>query len=115
MVSANLISNFPVMIKYTNAAHKIFGPNVDSLKGKTARRQPEVMITDITAVPRKILQLNQWVTISSDIMFVNGLYFVMIIPQWIKFTTVEYVLQWTAGILSKSLDMINDIYNKRGF
>ena len=73
------------------------------------------MITDITAVPRKILQLNQWVTISSDIMFVNGLYFVMIIPQWIKFTTVEYVLQWTAGILSKSLDMINDIYNKRGF
>ena len=39
MVHANLIANCPVTINDINAAHKIFGLNVASLKGKTSRRQ----------------------------------------------------------------------------
>ena len=67
------------------------------------------------AVIIKILQWNQRETISSDVMFVNGLDFVVIISRGIKLTTIEYVPRRMAGAITKSLDNIYDLYIKRGF
>ena len=115
MVGANLIANYHVTINDINAAHRIFGTNATSLKVKTARRQPESVMTDILAVPRQILQLNQRLTISAGVVFVNGIYFVVSISLGINFATVEYVPRRTSCVHSKSLDKIYDIYNKRDF
>ena len=85
MVRANLISNCPVIINDINASHKKIGPNIISLKEKTARKQPEAVMTGIVSVPSKILHLNQQTTIYADVMFFNRVVFVVSISQGIKF------------------------------
>ena len=102
-------------INYINADQNIFGPNVAPLKGKTALQQPKVVMKDIVSVPRKILQLNQRVTISTNFMIFNGLNFVVIISLGIKFTTVEYVPLQIDRVIAKSLNNIYDLYIKRDF
>ena len=72
-------------------------------------------MTDIVAGPRQILHLKQWVTISYDFMFVNGIASVVSISRGINFTTVDHVPRWTASVLDKSLDNIDDHSVKRGF
>ena len=72
-------------------------------------------MTEVLAVTRNILQLNQWVTISFHVMFVNWLAFVVIVSRGITFITVEYILLLTASALAKSIDKIYDLYIKHDF
>jgi hypothetical protein len=46
MVRANMIRNFPVTPTDITTSNKIFGPDVASLKVKTARQQPAPVLTD---------------------------------------------------------------------
>ena len=42
-----MIKNFPISVEDANNALEIYGPSIASLKSKTVRRTPEVVVTDI--------------------------------------------------------------------
>jgi hypothetical protein len=110
MVRSNMIHNCPVTPSIISAAHKIFGPDIASLKGKTTRRTPQPVLTDYVQIPKEILELTKDVILAVDVMFVDGILFVVSLSRKIKFTTSEYVPR-----RSKSLKKIINIYNHRGF
>ena len=70
-VKHNLINNCPITIKDIEAAEKIYGPDIAALKGKTIRKQPMQVNTDIIAVPENIKQMHHDVILGGDILFVN--------------------------------------------
>jgi hypothetical protein len=86
MVRANMIRNCPVTPSSISAAHKIFGPNIASLKGKTTRRTPQPVLTNYVQIPKEMLELNKDVTLAVDVMFVDGIPFAVSLSRKIKFT-----------------------------
>jgi hypothetical protein len=73
------------------------------------------VVTDYIEIPKAILDLNRDVTLTADVMFVDGIPFLMTNSRNIKFNTSEYVPQRTKPILIKSLNKVLNIYHKRGF
>jgi hypothetical protein len=110
MVSSNMIKNCPVTsIDITNA-NKIFGTDVATLKGKTVRMTHPPVVTDYVQIPNEIMSLNRNITLAIDLMFVNGLPFMVSISRKIKFTTVKYLLGRKQDHLVKSIRKIINLY-----
>jgi hypothetical protein len=72
-------------------AHKLFGDDVATLRGKTVRNNQDPVMADYVEIPKAILDLNKDITMAADVMFMNGPPFVTTISRKIKFTTIEYV------------------------
>jgi hypothetical protein len=115
MVCSNMIKNCPVASTDINNAEKMFGPDLATLKVKTDRRILPPVMTDYIKIPQEIIDLNRNVTITIDVMFVNGLPFLISISHKVKFTTVEYISNKMQPNIVKSIKHIISLYNKHGF
>jgi hypothetical protein len=61
------------------------------MKGKTVRATQYPVLTEYVEIPRNIVALNKDVTLTADVMFIDGHRFLVTASQNIKFTTSEYV------------------------
>jgi hypothetical protein len=115
MMSSNMIENFPVTSIDVTNANKLFGPDLATLKGNTVVITPPPVVTDYVQIPKDIMSLNRNVTLVIDIMFVNGLPFMVSIYRKIKSTTVKYLHGRNQNHLVKSIRKIINLYRQRGF
>jgi hypothetical protein len=115
MVSSNMITNCPVTPTDINAANKISGPNVASLKGKKVWVTQEPVLTSYVKVPQEIVDINKEITITADVMFVDGLGFMITSSRGVKFTTLDHVPTKSKANLINSLKKVFEIYTQRGF
>ena len=75
ILQSNQIKDCPVNVDDARIAHKIWGPSVAALKGKTVRTQPEPVTTDTILIPKAIREMHKEVTLTIDIFFVNQIPF----------------------------------------
>jgi hypothetical protein len=115
MVAGGMILNCPVTVDDVIRAHKIYGPSIAALKGKTVRRSPEPVVTDLIEIPQSILQANMKVSLSGDVFFVYQIPFFTTISRNLKFTTVENIPSRTAKQLVLAARHVLMLYRKRGF
>jgi hypothetical protein len=87
IVRSNMIKSCSVTSTDIDNAHKLFGDDIATLRGKTVRNTPYAVMADYVEIPKEILDLNKAVTIAADVMFMNGLPFGVTISRKIKFTT----------------------------
>ncbi|KAL7480351.1 hypothetical protein ACHAW6_006042, partial [Cyclotella cf. meneghiniana] len=59
--------------------------------------------------------MNRYVTVVADVMFVCGLPFLISLSRRIRFVTVEFIPNRTAGELCNALKNILKLYNRAGF
>jgi hypothetical protein len=85
------------------------------MKGKTVRRSSEPVMTAYVKIPPDILSMNNNVTLAADIMFVNGLPFMISVPRKIKMTTAEHMPNRKVPSLIKSLKKFINLYKAQGF
>ena len=71
VVDMRLIENLPIRRKALTAANKIFGPDLNALKGKTVSQKTYELQVEIASVSMAFTSLYQQVTVASDMMFVN--------------------------------------------
>jgi len=71
LTAHNLLPNNPVRREDIDAAEKIFGTNVGSLKGKTVTRAGPSTQGDVRSVPDDIMQQFRKANLLVDIMYVN--------------------------------------------
>jgi hypothetical protein len=77
MVHSNTIKSYHVTsIDMTNL-NTLLGPDLDTLKGKTARVTPPQVMMEYIQIPKEIEDLDHSMTLVIDIMFVNGLPFLV--------------------------------------
>jgi hypothetical protein len=103
MVAGGMILNCPITVADVIRAEKIYGPSIAALKGKTVRRSPDKVDTDLIEVPKAILEANTSVTPSADVFFVNTIPFFASISRNIKFTTTENIPTRTAKQLVEAV------------
>ena len=116
MVRLNMLKDCPVTNDDIRNAHAIYGPDLASIRGKTVRRAPERVVVDYVDVPRHLLSLHENVTLSADVMFVNGVPFLVSASRSINLITIEHApRRRTASYLATLLNRIVQTYNKAGF
>ena len=68
-----LIRNCPITPQALTITNTIFGPGIAALKGKNTSKYSEPVVTDYVEILQHIMDLNKEVTLSADVMFVNGI------------------------------------------
>ena len=75
MVSGKTLDNCSIVASDVTNTRSIFGPNRPGLRGKTVRQRPERVEPEYLGIPRDFYRLHHFVTLTADVMFVNGLAF----------------------------------------
>ncbi len=77
MVGGNMVHNCPVTTKAITNVHAIYGPSLESVRGKTVWQMPAPVAADYVAVPKEIVKCNKIVTLAADVFFVDGTAFLL--------------------------------------
>eukprot|EP00957_Ditylum_brightwellii_P179193 13652001-Ditylum_brightwellii.AAC.1 len=96
MISRKTLDNCPIVASDVTNAQTIFGPNRPGLKGKTVRQRPERIEPEYLGIPRDFYRLHHFVTLTADVMFVNGLAYFTTLGRGIRFGTAEHIPSRTA-------------------
>ena len=115
MLCSNMITHSPLTPADIDATNNILRCNISSLNEKTPRRHPPRVLSDYMAVPIKIKDITQRLTISEDVLFVIRLAFLVSVSCSLKLMKVEYIPKHTGTVLSKYIDKVYDIYLRCGF
>jgi len=115
MVCGGMISNCPVTANAVKNAHQIFGPDLARIRGRTVRRPPESVTTDYMQIPRATLEQYQLVTLAVDVMFVNGVPFLVSVARGLNLVTAKFTSSRTAKQLAAGITQIIDLYARGGF
>jgi len=114
-VEGNMIPNCNVTRDDILRAEDIFGPNLESVKGKTTRRPTEHVNLTWTKVPSDILEKYGDVTIAIDIMAINKIPFVITVSRNIHFGTAELISNKSKTTIMTSIRQVVRAYHARGF
>ena len=80
-----MIKDCPVTVTDVDVAEKIFEPNVSTIKGKTTRKTPKAVRNITIAIPPELLQRHKEVDLCMDMMYVNGMGFLVTIDTSIRY------------------------------
>ena len=116
VVSNNFgINNCPINpIDITNA-DTIYGRDLGGIRGKTVRKKPERVQGDIIKIPKDFYKLHRFVTLTADIMYVNGVPFLTTLSRKISMRTAEHIQSRSAASLSRALIKVIKLYARGGF
>ena len=115
VLKRNGFSKCPVTPADVEAAEHIFGPDIGSLNGKTAQRNPPIIDSPVTTIPASILEQYRNVTLSINLMYVNWVAMLISLSRNIKFATIEAIPNNKTSILVKGMLAILQIYQRNGF
>ncbi len=86
-----------------------------ALKGKTVRKRPEPVKTDIVSILKEIRELHKELTLTIDIFFVNKIPFFLTLSRVLYFTTVTHLPDRSLDQVFKALKGIFYYYLQQGF
>ena len=87
-VSTNTISNCPISLEYINIAENMYGLLMASIKGNSTRRNPRPAIKDDIQITSKIYKNNSIIKLWTDIVYINGVVFLVSIDRKLKYRSI---------------------------
>ena len=114
-VRDNLIPNCPITVQDIKTAEFIWGPDLGSLKGKTVRNKSPTVRVQTSSIPLGIMQKYRDVTLSIDVMKINGIPFFNTISRHIRFGSAGKLDNLKDSTIISHLRVIMGVYTVRGF
>ena len=71
MIWQNIIQNCQFTVEDIQIEENIFYPNVFTLKVRTTRQSPKVVVDNFIEISRELIENNQELILCMDIMFIN--------------------------------------------
>jgi hypothetical protein len=116
VVSNNFgINNGPINPIDISNADAIYGRNLGGIRGKTVRKKPEHIHGETIKIPKDFYKLHHFVTLTADIMYVNGVAFLTTLSRKISLQTVEHIQSQSAALLSRALTKVMKLNARGGF
>jgi hypothetical protein len=112
IIDKNKLLNCPITRDDILAAEDIFGSNLGSLKGKTARAKTEHVRSTHINIPLPIMERYRNITLAGNVMFVNQIPFFMSISRHIKFGTAEMIASLKGAALLTAIKHVKLAYMK---
>ena len=85
------------------------------MQRKTTNRKVDHVIAPITRIPKEILKEYKNITLCIDVMFINGIKFLLTVSQNVDFVTAQYVPNKKYKGYIKPIEIVYNMYAKRGF
>ncbi len=82
------------------------------VRGRMVRTTPESVIVDHVMIPRAILERHKRVTLAINVMFVNGVPFLVSVSRGLNLITAEYIPSCTAKQLAAGIRRVMDVYSQ---
>jgi len=105
------ITNNPVTMEDTNTAINIFGPDVDTAKGKGSRQKSNEIIDDYIEIPSQLYENNR-VILCIDIIYINKCIFLTGIDKSIRYRSCVPLNSRRGEEITRSFNLIMRLYNK---
>ena len=105
-----MIPNCPVSKADILRAEDIFGANIGSLQGKTVRKKSKAIVTTIHELPIEIAERHGIVTLEADIMYINGIPFVVTTSRHIHFCTAELIKNEKSTTIATAIKQVIQVY-----
>ena len=118
LVSKFTLTNCPVTPVDIDNARCVFGPDLPGIKSKKLQRKPariEVEDALVTITIPDDYHCFVSVTLTADVMFVNGFPFLVTMSRRIRLLTVEHIPSRTAKQLGSSITKVVHFYAQGGF
>ena len=90
-VSDNQFENCPITLQDISMADKLWGKDVPSLKGKSARVRPHPVQPDDMEIPPQLQEANRELSLCIDIMCVNEIPFLTSVTKRLIYRMADYV------------------------
>ncbi len=97
------------------AVECIYGTNVAVLKGKTVSRPGNPIAAECDPVPNKVMSLHPSVILSVDVMYVNGVMFLVTTSRTICFGTIKSIPNHCLPTFIKALSHVLALYHHQHF
>jgi hypothetical protein len=111
LLQMNVIQNFPVTVEDVNILEKIFGPDMSRLKGKSTRRKPKPVRSDLIEIPKEIIMKHHNIDLCMDVMYVNECGMLTATDQTIKLRSLVPMNTKLQAEYYPALDQILRHYN----
>ena len=115
IVNDNMVKGLPITRQDVKLAKEIYGPDIYALKEKIVNRKVNHVVAPVTSIPKQILREYKNIILCIDVIFVNGLKFLLTVFQHINFVTAQYVPSKKYSGYIKPIEMVCNMYTKRGF
>ena len=115
LLNHHLIPNTLYTSQDVRRAEQIYGTDLGNLKGKTTRRNPPTVDQVMQQCPDTITEQYGNVTLSADIMHVNGIPFFVTWSHHIHFGTMDVLSSLQAADIGGALHRVVNIYARGGF
>ena len=109
-----MIFNCPVTFDDVKKAKLISGTDITPFKNKSLSCNPASVVIDYVEIPREILESRKELEVSTDIMFINKLLFLVSITGRLKFITIEYLSSKNKIALVTPINRIVSYYKSHG-
>ena len=116
-MSHKLIKDLPINANDAKHVSVIFRPDLAGIRGKTVQWRPECVDAEegFVALPQSLLTNNRVLMLHADVFFVNRLPVLISLSRKIGLTTVEFIPNRTAKLLTKHLLRAVNLYHRAGF
>jgi len=117
IVRDNWIRNNPITVGDVRRSHKIYGPPLPAIKGRSKYQESKrVNDTELIQIPSSMHEdLKKFVTLCVDFHYVNGVTVFHTISRKIDYRTVSFPLSRSKASIVNELKEVYKKYNSRGF
>ena len=91
MVDQLSLKDCNVTCDYLHNAETVYGPDVNTIKGKTVETKPKPVKLNIERILISIMGFYHHMTVSTDLMFINIICFLLSISLKMKFITIKNI------------------------
>ena len=82
IVSDGTLTNCPVVPNDVSKATAIFGSNLSRMQGASTRKKTNKKNVEFTKIPREFYLQHKVVTLTADVIFVNGIAFDLFLAKY---------------------------------
>jgi hypothetical protein len=79
------------------------------------RKQPEHVRVDYMEIPQNLINMHKYVTLVAEVMFVNGLPFLVTLLRGISLVMIDLLPSRTAKRLALTVERVPKVYARGGF